>query len=348
MSGLTKPKAGFQEFLYLVWFSLGFLWDFTGLSRLFHRCRAHLGQMLNSNAEVVTMRVLCVPVALMLMVTGAACVYADPGSPAISAGQLVNQVVYNELNDHATHGYWRFWLQRHAQNGTVLEDQIETADGPVGRILQQNGQPAGPQLEGAEADRLQRLLTSPQEQEHLRRQHDEDERRIGRILELLPNAFVYTYDGEENGCYRLRFKPNPDYSTSSIEGRIFHSMSGTLWVDARYKRLARLEGRVGEDVDFGFGILGRLYKGGWFLLERTQVSPTDWKTDRLEVHMNVRAFMVKSFARETSETRGGFERVPSGMKLAQGVSMLEKQAGSESAVSSAHAPLPPGAMGFRP
>jgi hypothetical protein len=73
--------------------------------------------------------------------------------------------------------------------------------------------------------------------------------------------------------------------------------------------MVRLECKVGENVDFGFGILGRLYKGGWFKLVRTQVSPTDWKTAELEVHMSIRALLVKTFAKETSESRGGFEPV---------------------------------------
>jgi len=96
-------------------------------------------------------------------------------------------------------------------------------------------------------------------------------------------------------------------------------------MDARYKRLARLDGRVDENVDFGFGILGRLYRGGWFRLEREQVSPTDWKTKSLEVHMNIRALLVKTFARETSETRGGFAPVPAGMSLAEGLALLDNQ-----------------------
>ena len=132
------------------------------------------------------------------------------------------------------------------------------------------------------------------------------------------------YDGEENGCYRLRFHPNPEYPAHSIESRIFHAMSGTLWVDARAKRLTRLEGRVDDNVDFGFGILGRLYKGGWFRLVRVQVSATDWKTESLEVHMNIRALLVKTFARETSEVRGGFVPVPAGMHLAQGLALLNQ------------------------
>lgn len=268
----------------------------------------------------------------------------SPQPPA----QLVREVVYNELHDHAAHGHWRFWVERRSSGGTVVEEQVETADAPVSRIVRENGRPLEPQVDDREEARLRRLLASPAEQERARHQHEEDEQRIGRILALLPDAFEYEPDGMENGCYRLRFKPNPAYTTSSIEGRIFHSMSGTLWIDARYKRLARLEGHVGQDVDFGFGILGRLNKGGWFLLSRTRVSETDWKTDRLEVHMNVRAFLVKSFARDTSETRGGFEPVPAGIDLAQGVSLLEKDAETASAHNSPpRLEAPATAMSFR-
>jgi hypothetical protein len=135
---------------------------------------------------------------------------------------------------------------------------------------------------------------------------------------------VYEYDGEEDGCYRLRFRPNPEDESRTIEARIFHAMSGKLWVDARSKRLTKLEGHVDENVDFGFGILGRLYRGGWFRLEREQVSKTDWKTKSLEVHMNIRALLVKTFARETSEVRGGFTPVPSGMSLEQGLALLNQ------------------------
>jgi hypothetical protein len=85
---------------------------------------------------------------------------------------------------------------------------------------------------------------------------------------------------------------------------------------------------VDENVDFGFGILGRLYKDGWFRLYRVQVSATDWKTERLEVHMNIRALLVKTFARETSEVRGGFVPVPAGLTLEQGLALVD-QAGAQ-------------------
>jgi len=259
----------------------------------------------------------------------ASCLAAQPGpppapEPTIAPTVLVRDVVYNELHDHHSHGYWRYWVRERNQSGSWLEDQVETADGPVDRLTLVNGHPLTAGEREAEQERLEALLESPEARARHLRQYDEDEDRIGRVLAMLADAFEYEYEGEEDGCYRLRFRPNPGYDAHTIEARIFHAMSGELWVDARYKRLARLDGHFEQNVDFGFGILGRLYKGGWFRLERVQVSPTEWKTDTLEVHLNIRALLVKTFARETSEQRGGFEPVPAKLTLAQGMALLDQ------------------------
>lgn len=247
------------------------------------------------------------------------------GLPPESAGQLVREVVYNELHDHQAHGYWRYWIAQQSDRKQKVSDQVETSDGPVVQVVSMGGQPLSPLEQQHERDRLEGLLASPAEMARHKQAYAEDEQRIGRIVALLPDAFLYDYAGEENGLYRLVYRPNPGYLAHGIEARIFHAMHGELWVDSRMKRLARLDGELEENVDFGYGILGRLYKGGWFRLVRTQVSTIDWKTTCLEVHMNGRALLFKTIARETSETRGGFAAVPAGMTLQQGVELLEGQ-----------------------
>ena len=247
---------------------------------------------------------------------------AQSSRPPLPA-QLVREVVYNELHDHSTHGYWRFRVTSHAQGRTLVADQVETLDGPVSRIALADGKPLSPEYAQKEDSRLLHLLRSPAEQEQQRGQHQQDEQRIGHILAQLPDAFLFDNEGLQSGCFRLKFHPNPAYSTSSIEGRVFQAMSGTIMIDVRSRRLALLEGHVGNNVDFGYGILGRVYKGGWFLLQRTQVSSTEWKTERLEIHMNIRALMVKSITKETSETREDFVRVSANTTLVQGVRLLE-------------------------
>ena len=70
---------------------------------------------------------------------------------------------------------------------------------------------------------------------------------------------------------------------------------------------------------------------GWFRLERTHVNSAangsgngDWKTQRLEVHMIGRAMLFKTIARETSEVRGGFSPVPSGLSLLQAAILVNQ------------------------
>jgi hypothetical protein len=265
------------------------------------------------------MRVSWVMAGILALAQGACCAHAQPPMPV---DQMVREVVYNELNDHVSHGYWRFWVESRTPKESLLEDFLETAEGPISRIELSNGHPLDAKGRLLEQARLHRLLNSPAEQARHRQEYDDNEKRVGRIVALLPDAFLFEYAGEENGCYRLRFRPNPDYSAHSIEARIFHAMSGELWINATYKRLFRLDGRLNQDVSFGFGILGRLYQGGWFSLQRTQVSSTDWKTQRFELHMNGRAILFKIITQEISELRSGFSPVAARLDLVKGAALL--------------------------
>jgi hypothetical protein len=280
---------------------------------------------------------------IIAVAMGACCAHAQPPMPV---GQLVREVVYNELNDHVSHGYWRFLVESHSPKEWLLEEFLETGEGPISRIELSNGRPLDAVERQLEMVRLHRLLSSPAEQARHREEYDDNEKRIGRIVALLPDAFIYEYAGEDNGCYHLRYSPNPAYSTHSMEARIIHAMSGELWISTSYKRLVRLDGRLNQDVSFGFGILGRLYQGGWFSLQRAQVSSTDWKTQRFELHMNGRAILFKIITQEISEQRSGFTPVAARLDLVKGAALLyqiepESAQVSAASLSMGHSPSNP-------
>ena len=176
----------------------------------------------------------------------------------------------------------------------------------------------------SKAMRENRVMTVHSDPASHRKDYLDDEKHVALIMAMLPESYVFEYAGQENGCHHLRFHPNPAYEPHSLEARVIHSMSGDLWIDSRMKRLSRLEGRVMENIDFGFGLLGRLDKGGWFRVQRIQVSPTEWKTQRIELHLSGRAVFFKTIARDTNELRGGFASVPAGLNLAQGARLLEQ------------------------
>ena len=266
-------------------------------------------------------RAVCVVAGLLALAGGPAWVPAQQADPA---RQLVRETVYNELQDHNQHGYWRYWVQQRVQHGTRLEEQVETADGPVARVVQTNGRPVDAQVREEERQRMARLINSPQELASHRKDYTDDEKHVALIMSLLPEAYVFEFAGDENGCHHLRFRPSPAYAPHTMEERVAHAMTGDVWIDARMKRLSRLEGRLDENVDFGFGLLGRLDKGGWFRVQRVQVSPTEWKTRQLELHLSGRAVLFKTIARNTDEVRGGFAAVPAGINFAQGMRLLDQ------------------------
>jgi hypothetical protein len=298
---------------------------------------------------------LCCVTAVLGLATGWPAVASSDPSEASSQARasvpdsayLIREVVYNEVHGHDTHGYWRYWIERYSGKETKLEQAVETPDGPVARLELSDGHALDLQARAEEDRRLRELLNSPGEQAQHRKAYAEDERRIGRILALLPEAFLYEPAQEEGRsermpecpCYHLRFRPNPGYPAHSIESRIFHAMVGDLWVSVDHKRLVRLDGKLRENVDFGYGILGRLYKDGWFRLERTHVtgnsSDGEWKTDRLEVHMIGRAMLFKTIGRETSEVRGGFTPVPSGLSLQQAATLVRQSVAAPGAQAAA-------------
>ena len=104
------------------------------------------------------MRILWLMAILPMLAQGAFCDQEQLQKPA---GQLVREVVYNELHDHKAHGYWRYWIERHSQSQTLVEDQVETAQGPITMLTERDGLPLSQQGEQLEEARLQRLLASP-------------------------------------------------------------------------------------------------------------------------------------------------------------------------------------------
>jgi macrodomain Ter protein organizer (MatP/YcbG family) len=272
-------------------------------------------------AGVDRMRMISLFIGIVPAATCGSSIWAQQPEPA---PQLIREVAYNELRDHDTHGFWRYWIEQHTQDETRLQEQVETADGPVTLLVQTNGHPLDTQGRQDEQARLEKLVNSPQDLASHRKDYLDDEKHIARMISMLPDAYVFENLGDEHGCRHVRYRPNPDYVPRTVEARVIHSMAGDLWIDARLKRLSRLEGHLDDNVDFGFGLLGRLDKGGWFRMQRVQVSPTEWKTWEIELHLSGRAFVWKTIARETSERRGGFVAVPAGMTLSQGMNILNQ------------------------
>jgi hypothetical protein len=120
---------------------------------------------------------------------------------------------------------------------------------------------------------------------------------------------------------KFSFTPNPGFSSSDLELMVLTAMSGTLTVDATHERVLRLEGHLQQDVDIGWGILGRLNKGGWLMIEQADVGGGVWRIVRFQMNMSGRVFFkTRSF--DTTEEQSHFAPVPANLTYEQAIQML--------------------------
>jgi hypothetical protein len=242
-----------------------------------------------------------------------------------SAHRLMKDVIYNELHDREKDSFWEYRSQVVTGEKNELREQIETPEGPVYRVLARSGRPLSGQSESEEAARLSALLDSPGKLAKVEQKHEADEARLGKVMALLPKAYLFHYVGTQIGDrVVLDFAPNPKFVSSGYMDRILSGLAGQIVVNQRLKRMISIDGRVAQRINFGFGLLGYVEPGGTFRIHRTQVSAAHWKTDLVEVNVQGRILLFSDVSKQEKETRWGFTRVPLDITMAEAGSDLRQ------------------------
>jgi hypothetical protein len=237
----------------------------------------------------------------------------------------MKDVVANELTDRTEHSNWMYRVTKVVELQKLTQLEIETKDGPVHRLLAINDAPLDSIQQKQEALRQEQLIRDPGQQLAIKKQSDVDERRLENFVRLMPSAFLFQYDGWDGVDVRLSFWPDPAFVPPTMESKALQSMAGTILINPQQKRLAHINGHLLENVDFGFGLLGRLAKGGTFEIERVQVSSSHWKTHFVDINVSGRMLLFKTISKQQHETRSDFEPVSSNLDLKQAEDLLQSR-----------------------
>jgi hypothetical protein len=270
----------------------------------------------------VTRGTVCLLAIVWLMLAAADAQQA----PKESANQLVQRVVQNELRALDTdHSRWMY-LSRQEQSGKKqVKEVVQTKFGSLPRVVSVNDRPLTPEERQKDEERIQKLVNDPDEQAKRLRAQREDSEKARKMLRMFPAAFLYDYDGEDGHLIRLKFRPNPSFEPPDRETQVFHSMEGNMWIEPKEERLAKLSGHLTQDVTFGWGLLGRLEKGGTFLVEQSEIAPNHWETTTMDVNMRGHAIIFKSISVQEKEHLSDFHRVPDDLTLADAAKILQKE-----------------------
>lgn len=225
----------------------------------------------------------------------------------------------------------RYTLHVHDERHDTTKQIVETRDGDVARLVAINGKPPSADADQAELARLDNLAAHPELQEHRKRSEQKDAARVDRLMAMLPDALVYRLEGTvqcgaaPRQCYRLSFAPNSRWSPPDMEADLLRGVAGEVWIDQAQERLTRLDAHFIKDVDFGFGLVGKLYKGGTVLLEQTDVGSGDWELTGLTMQVSGKALLVKGLSEKIKEEASTFSPVPP-MGYRDAIALLKKNA----------------------
>jgi len=265
----------------------------------------------------------------LLLAAGVASSQAVPQSanPAVDPQKIVRDASWNELHATSPGRSFRFRQRKADPKGSTVKEIFETKDGDVARLIEKDGKPLPPDEEQAEIGRLNNLLAHPELQEHRHKKEQEDGARGDEMVRMLPDAFLYTSDGMVDGpngpCYRLKFRPNPAFTPPDREGQVYHGMVGELWVDQAQMRLAKIDAHLISDVNFGWGVLGRLYKGGSILVENADVGLHHWETTHMKLQLQGKIMMMKSVDFSTTEDYSNFQMMPQELSYQEAIRLLQ-------------------------
>jgi hypothetical protein len=238
--------------------------------------------------------------------------------------------VAHELAATDTGGQYMYRVREETPQGAETRVMVETRDLQIDRLILQNGQPLPPAQRQREEERLRSLLTNRARLMKLQTEQRSDEARVHRVIQVLPDAFLYQHAGAEKDSagrelVLVTFRPNPGFHPRSKELRVLQGVEGTMLIDPVAERIVRIEARLSRDVDFGWGIFDRISCGGSLLLEQQVVWHDQWAITTLALHYTNRLLLLIT-SRVDSVTRvSDFRRMPDDLTPRQALGLLLDQ-----------------------
>lgn len=245
---------------------------------------------------------------------------------AQDAKQIVQKAVDEELAaGKSDHTHWRYRDERKEANDSVYI-VVETAKGSVKELIERGGQPLSPAEAQAEEQRVQNFINSPSQLRKQAKDNAQDDKNAEDLLRLLPRAFIWKVVSDNGDLTTLHFEPDPNFDAPDIKSRVLGAMAGELVVDKKGHRIRTIKGALTDDVNIGWGLLGKLRKGGTFNVERREIAPGVWQIVQTHVHIQGRALFFKNIGQQQDEIQSEFTRVPDSTTLEEAVKLLKAPA----------------------
>jgi len=177
---------------------------------------------------------------------------------------------------------------------------VPTGTGTMKLLLRDNDRPADPaeyhkQLE-LWKDTLELFLKPDDSRaKSAYAKFERKKRDRAELIDAMRDGFSHKWLGQEtvdgHSCDVFQLDPNPSFHPRSMLQEVISHVRAKIWVDRNQDQLVRGEAHVIKDISVGGGILGKLYHGGVFFFQQSEVAPGVWLPTRYQYDFTARKFL---------------------------------------------------------
>jgi hypothetical protein len=155
---------------------------------------------------------------------------------------------------------------------------------PYQRLTEINGQPLSNderdrEQQKQDAARIERERETADARATRLAKHEKESRRNRQLLDQLPQAFDFTFEGEQMvgrfDAFVLRATPRRDYQPPTLEAQVLTGMEGRFWIERTSFQWIKAEAAVVRPVSIA-SFLARVDPGTQFTLEQSPVASQVW------------------------------------------------------------------------
>lgn len=99
---------------------------------------------------------------------------------------------------------------------------------------------------------------------------------------------------------KLQLEPDPNYHSHDATAQLLSHARATIWIDPQAAQVAFIDATLIRDVNFGGGVLGKIYHGGRFHLEQAPAAPDIWEPTLYQYDISGRKFLFSFTMHEKS------------------------------------------------
>jgi hypothetical protein len=200
---------------------------------------------------------------------------------------------------------------------------LEIYGEPIERLTAKDDKPLSSDEAKKEDEKIQKVIDKRKNEsdgDRRKRLEKEDKQREEDrkfVLEVA-DAFNFHLIGSEvidgHDSWVLEGEPRPGYEAKSREAKMLSKFKGRVWIDKTEEQWMKLDITAIDTISIGF-VLARIHKGSRILVEMTRVNDEVWLPKHVQVHLDARVALFKSYDEDVEQTYRDYKKFRTNSKI---------------------------------